>query len=79
METIHHHYVYGLMEEQVWRGWSNLYRHSLASPGLARYWNMRQELFSERFRHFINELDLPKERRTVGNLLGEEKASLPNE
>ncbi|MDQ2919425.1 MAG: hypothetical protein M3R10_06065 [Verrucomicrobiota bacterium] len=79
METIHHHYVYGLMEEQVWRGWSNLYRHYLASPGLARYWNMRQELFSERFRHFINELDLPKERRTVGNLLGEEKASLPND
>jgi hypothetical protein len=80
METIHHHYVYGLMEEQVWRGWSNLYRHYLASPGLASYWNKREELFSERFRHFINALDLPAERRTVGNLLGEEMAARsPNE
>ncbi len=79
METIHHHYVYGLMEEQVWRGWSNLYRHYLASPGLAGYWNIRQELFSDRFRLFINELDLPSERRTVGNLLGEERARRPNE
>ena len=67
------------MEEQVWRGWSNLYRHYLASPGLASYWNLRQELFSDRFRRFINELELPSERRTVGNLLGEERATRPNE
>ena len=79
METIHHHYVYGLMEEQVWRGWSNLYRHYLASPGLAVYWQKREELFSDRFRRFISELDLPSERRTVGNLLGEEEAFRPNE
>ncbi|MGZ4966448.1 MAG: hypothetical protein ACXV8A_05120 [Chthoniobacterales bacterium] len=80
METIHHHYVYGLMEEQVWRGWINLYRHYLATPGLAGYWNLRQDLFSDRFRHFINALELPKERRTVGNLLGAEIAPpLPNE
>jgi hypothetical protein len=72
METIHFHYVYGLMEEQIWRGWSNLYRHYLASPGLDRYWQLRQELFSERFREFIAHLERPKERRTVGNLLGEE-------
>ncbi len=79
METIHHHYVYGLMEEQIWRGWSNLYRHYLATPGLARYWKMRQELFSDRFREFINGLALPTERRTVGNLLGEEDVGRPNE
>ncbi len=30
METIHFHYVYGLMEESVWRGWRNLYEHYLA-------------------------------------------------
>ena len=72
METIHFHYVYGLMDEQVWRGWSNLYRHYMASPGLARYWELRQELFSERFREFIQKLERPAQRRTVGNLLGEE-------
>ncbi len=71
METIHHHYVYGLMEEQVWRGWSNLYRHYLASPGLEYYWRLRHDLFSERFQKYIASLEPPAERRTVGNLLGE--------
>ncbi len=78
METIHHHYVYGLMEEQVWRGWSNLYRHYVASPGLDRYWQLRHDLFSARFQKFIAGLDRPAQRRTVGNLLGEETSS-PNE
>ncbi len=73
METIHFHYVYGLMEEQIWRGWSNLYRHYLATPGLSYYWQLRSELFSERFQQFISDLHLPTERLTVGNLLGEEK------
>lgn len=73
METIHFHYVYGLMEEQIWRGWRNLYRHYLASPGLNRYWQLRSDLFSERFQLFINELELPTDRMTVGNLLGEER------
>lgn len=73
METIHFHYVYGLMEEQIWRGWSNLYRHYLATPGLSHYWQLRRELFSERFQRFIRDLDLPNQRLTVGNLLGEEK------
>jgi hypothetical protein len=73
METIHHHYVYGLMEEEVWRGWSNLYRHYLASPGLDYYWRLRRDLFSDSFQKFIASLDRPAERWTVGNLLGEEK------
>ena len=72
METIHFHYAYGLMEEQVWRGWSNLYRHYLATPGIAMYWNTRRDLFSERFREFIDSLEIPEERLTVGNLLGRE-------
>ncbi len=72
METIHHHYVYGVMEEQIWRGWSNLYRHYLATPGLAGYWSTRRELFSDRFQVFIDSLELPTARLTVGNLLGRE-------
>ena len=73
METIHFHYVYGLMEEQIWRGWSNLYRHYLATPGIDHYWQLRRDLFSERFQVFISELDLPQKRMTVANLLGAEK------
>ena len=79
MEVIHHHYVYGLMEEQVWRGWSNLYRHYLATPGLDRYWQLRHDLFSDRFQDFIASLERPTERRTVGNLLGEEDPRTANE
>lgn len=73
METIHFHHVYGLMEEQIWRGWSNLYKHYLATPGLRFYWETRHDLFSDRFQQFIRKLELPKERLTVGNLLGRQK------
>jgi hypothetical protein len=72
METIHHHYIHGLMERQVWHGWCNLYRHYLASPGLEHYWRLRHDLFSEPFQSFVATLDRPVERRTVANLLGEE-------
>lgn len=82
MEGIHHHYEYGLMEEQIWRGWGNLYRHYLASPGLDRYWQLRRDLFSDRFQKFIDGLEPPAQRMTVGNLLGAEqqpRANAPNE
>src|SRR5437868_8025540 len=73
METIHFHYIYGLMDEQIWRGWWNLYRHYLASPGLEYYWSLRYDLFSERFRTFADALDRPSQPLTVGNLLADEK------
>ena len=72
METIHFHYIYGLMEEQVWRGWRNLYGHYLASPGLIYYWQLRHDLFSDRFQQFVASLETPAQRLTVGNLLGQE-------
>ncbi len=79
METIHFHYIYGLMEEQVWRGWRNLYRHYLDAPGLNYYWQLRHNLFSDRFREFVAALEKPEQRLTVGNLLGEEEpAANPN-
>lgn len=72
MENIHHHYIYGIMEEEIWRGWCNLYVHYLCSPGLEYYWRLRSDLFSDRFRQFVNGLEKPKRRMTVANLLGEE-------
>jgi hypothetical protein len=74
METIHFHYIYGLMDEQIWRGWWNLYRHYLACPGLEQYWRLRNDLFSERFRTFVDSLERPEQRLTVGNLLGQEES-----
>src|SRR5438093_5780665 len=58
-ETIHFHYVYGLMDRQLWDGWHGLLRHYVAAPGIAHYWQLRPEVFSERFRKFVNALAPP--------------------
>jgi hypothetical protein len=71
-ETIHFHHVHGLMDEQIFQGWCGLLKHYIVSPGMEHYWKLRQELFSTRFQQFIHGLDRPLERRTVGNLLGQE-------
>lgn len=72
LETIHFHYIHGLMDVQLWEGWRELLRHYVATPGIAYYWKMRPEVFSKRFREFVNTLEPLTERRTVGNLLGQE-------
>lgn len=71
-ETIHFHYIHGVMDQQIWLGWCGLLQHYIATPGMDHYWKLRQDLFSARFRQFIQELERPAERRTVANLLGEE-------
>jgi hypothetical protein len=72
-ETIHFHYIYGLMDRQLWEGWRGLLQHYVAAPGIAHYWKRRPEVFSERFRKFVNALEPPMEQRTVGNLFGQEQ------
>jgi hypothetical protein len=72
-ETIHSHYVYGLMDRQLWKGWEGLLRHYVAAPGIAHYWKLRPEVFSVRFRNFVDDLEPPPNQRTVGTLFGEEK------
>jgi hypothetical protein len=71
-ETIHFHYAYGLMDAQLWAGWRELLRHYVASPGMAHYWELRRDLFSERFQQFVQSLDRPAQRFTVGSLLRQE-------
>src|SRR6059058_1352115 len=65
-ETIHFHYVHGLLDRQLWHGWRELLRHYVATPGINHYWTMRPEMFSERFREFVDHLEPPEQRRTVG-------------
>ena len=72
METIHYHYVYGLLDAQLWAGWQELLRHYVAAPGLDYYLNLRSAVFSERFRNFLNQLEPVAERFTVANLSGSE-------
>ena len=74
-ETIHFHYVYGLMDRQLCEGWRGLLRHYVAAPGIAHYWNLRPEVFSERFRKFVNALEPPAQQRTVGTLVGQQPKS----
>src|SRR5213075_681439 len=56
-ETIHFHYSYGLMDKQLWEGWYGLLRHYVTSPGMAYYWKLRPEVFSRRFRNFVNTIE----------------------
>ena len=72
-ETIHTHYAYGLLDLELWEGWRELLRHYVASPGMGYYWKMRHDLFSERFQEFVQGLERPTDRFTVGTLLGQEK------
>jgi len=72
-ETIHFHYVYGLMDKQLWDGWHGLLRHYIIAPGIAHYWKLRPEVFSERFRKFVDTLEPPTNQRTVGTLFGQER------
>src|SRR5947207_1400246 len=72
-ETIHFHYVYGLMDRQLWDGWHGLLRHYVAAPGMAHYWKLRPEVFSDRFRNFVKSLAPPSDHRTVGTLFGERR------
>ena len=72
-ETIHFHYVYGLMDKQLFEGWHGLLRHYVAAPGIAHYWELRPEVFSERFRNFVNSLEPPRKQRTVGTLFEEDR------
>src|SRR4051812_35828097 len=73
LETIHYHYVYGLLDLQLWSGWRELLHHYVGSPGIQFYLARRGAVFSERFLRFISELEPVQERMTVGNLLGTEK------
>jgi len=70
-ETIHTHYVYGLLDLELWKGWQELLRHYIVSPGMAHYWKLRHDLFSERFQKFVSGLEHPEKRFTVGKLLEE--------
>jgi hypothetical protein len=72
-ETIHFHHHYKLMDDQVWQGWRGLLQHYIVSPGIEHYWQRRSDLFSPRFQRFIESMERPSLRRTVGNLLGEEQ------
>ena len=70
-ETIHTQYAYGLLDAELWHGWRELLRHYIVAPGMAHYWKLRRDLFSERFQKFVQTLEQPEKHFTVGRLLDE--------
>jgi len=76
-ETIHFHHIFGLMDEQIWRGWCGLLEHYIASPGMEHYWKLRQDLFSVVAGSLKKKLERPTDRRTVGTLLEQVIAKTP--
>src|SRR3954453_16413032 len=46
LETIHSHYVYGLLDEQLWQGWRELLQHYVSTPGINYYLSRRSAVFS---------------------------------
>lgn len=72
-ETIHFHHVYGLMDRELFKGWHGLLRHYILAPGMAHYWKLRPDIFSDRFRKFVDSLAPPPDQRTVGTLFKEER------
>src|SRR5262249_3646513 len=73
-ETIHFHHVYGMMDRDLFEGWHGLLRHYVFAPGMAHYWKLRPEVFSERFRTFVRSLQPPTDQRTVGTLFKESQS-----
>src|SRR5436309_14765136 len=68
-ETIHFHYVYGLMDNQLFEGWHGLLRHYIVAPGVAQYWKLRPGVFSVRFRILVMSFEPTARQRTVWTLL----------
>ena len=68
-ESIHFHHVYGMMDRDLWEGWHGLLRHYVFAPGMAHYWKLRPEVFSERFRNFVNSLEPPDRSAHGGHAL----------
>ena len=78
LETIHFHYLNGLMDKELWLGWQELLRHYITAPGIVQYWTRRSALFSPRFRNYIDQLEPASDRRTVGTLLGSDRDTTPH-
>src|SRR3954468_15722282 len=56
LETIHYHYVYGLLDTQLWQGCRELLRPYVVTPGINNSLPRRGAVFSERFYKFIGDL-----------------------
>ncbi len=55
LENIHFQYQSKAIPEDVWEGWAYRIAGSLKAPGCLYWWEREQQVFSGRFRKFVNE------------------------
>lgn len=56
IEDAHQQYTKGILEEEIWEGWSRVFSDYLNSPGWREYWNLRRDVFSSAFVRYVDGL-----------------------
>ena len=56
LEQAYHHYLAGNFKQSIWEGHARHTQALLHSPGIARYWEVRKDVFSPEFRDYIDNL-----------------------
>ena len=52
-----YHQKAGVLDEGIWRGWSNIVTDVYQTPGVRRFWKLRRRYYSDDFRAYL-ETDL---------------------
>ena len=52
-ENLFYQYQKGVLESELWEGWSNGLFHFLEKPGVKNWWDKYNALFSKSFRDYI--------------------------
>ncbi len=67
-EDIHLSYSSGLLDEDTWSGWNELFEQYFATEGFNLYWQVRSDVFSRRFVEYVQALPQHPQPRTIGSL-----------
>ena len=55
-ENLHYQYRMGLIDDSLWSGWHNMFRHYLNAPGMVWYWERRRDFCDPEFRAWVDAL-----------------------
>jgi len=67
-EAVHSSFQDGVMDQDTWTGWNNVFERHLTTPGLRRYWKDRSEMFAPSFQKYVRALPEERVGTTVANL-----------
>jgi len=69
-ESIHFHYLNGMLDPGTWQGWSSLLVNHVNTAGFQTYWAERGDIYSPAFQKWVGENALHTEGKVPGNLRG---------